>query len=67
MTRIPLFPLANMTEEQRRVYDTVVNGPRGVVGLAELDLSDGGLWEDGDGGAPNCRIFKWPNGQMGTG
>ena len=31
MARIPLFPLANMTEEQRRVYDTVVNGPRGVV------------------------------------
>jgi 4-carboxymuconolactone decarboxylase len=31
MARIPLFPLEHMTEEQRRVYDTVVSGPRGVV------------------------------------
>ena len=31
MARIPLFPLENMTEDQRRVYDAVVSGPRGVV------------------------------------
>jgi 4-carboxymuconolactone decarboxylase len=31
MARIPLFPLETMTEEQRRVYDAVVSGPRGVV------------------------------------
>lgn len=31
MARIPLFPLDRMTEEQRRVYDAVVSGPRGVV------------------------------------
>lgn len=31
MARIPLFPIENMTEEQRRVYDAVVSGPRGVV------------------------------------
>jgi 4-carboxymuconolactone decarboxylase len=31
MARIPLFPLETMTDEQRRVYDTVVSGPRGVV------------------------------------
>jgi 4-carboxymuconolactone decarboxylase len=31
MPRIPLFPLEHMTEEQRRVYDAVVSGPRGVV------------------------------------
>lgn len=31
MARIPLFPLAQMTDEQQRVYDAVVQGPRGVV------------------------------------
>ena len=31
MARIPLFPLAEMTPEQRKVYDAVVSGPRGVV------------------------------------
>ena len=31
MARIPLFPLDNMSEDQRRVYDAVVSGPRGVV------------------------------------
>ncbi|MEK6243576.1 MAG: carboxymuconolactone decarboxylase family protein [Pseudomonadota bacterium] len=31
MARIPLFPLDSMTAEQRRVYDAVVSGPRGVV------------------------------------
>ena len=31
MARIPLFPLDDMNEEQRRVYDAVVRGPRGVV------------------------------------
>lgn len=31
MARIPLFPIENMTEDQRRVYDAVVSGPRGVV------------------------------------
>ena len=31
MARIPLFPLESMTAEQRRVYDAVVSGPRGVV------------------------------------
>lgn len=31
MARIPLFPLDRMTEEQQRVYDAVVSGPRGVV------------------------------------
>jgi 4-carboxymuconolactone decarboxylase len=31
MARIPLFPLESMTEEQRRVYEAVVSGPRGVV------------------------------------
>lgn len=31
MSRIPLFPLEHMTEEQQRVYDAVVSGPRGVV------------------------------------
>ena len=31
MARIPLFPLATMTDEQKRVYDAVVRGPRGVV------------------------------------
>jgi 4-carboxymuconolactone decarboxylase len=31
MARIPLFPLEKMTDEQRRVYDAVVSGPRGVV------------------------------------
>ena len=31
MARIPLFPLQNMTDEQRRVYDAVLSGPRGVV------------------------------------
>ncbi len=31
MARIPLFPLDKMTEEQRRVYEAVVSGPRGVV------------------------------------
>jgi len=31
MARIPLFPLEGMTAEQRRVYDAVVSGPRGVV------------------------------------
>lgn len=29
--RIPLFPLAEMSEAQRRVYDAIVAGPRGVV------------------------------------
>jgi len=31
MSRIPLFPLENMTVEQQRVYDAMVAGPRGVV------------------------------------
>jgi 4-carboxymuconolactone decarboxylase len=31
MARIPLFPLEHMTDEQRRVYEAVVSGPRGVV------------------------------------
>ena len=31
MARIPLFPLDTMTEEQRKVYEAVVRGPRGVV------------------------------------
>jgi 4-carboxymuconolactone decarboxylase len=31
MARIPLFPIENMSVEQRRVYDAVVSGPRGVV------------------------------------
>ena len=31
MARIPLFPLENMTDEQRRVYDAVVSGSRGAV------------------------------------
>ena len=31
MARIPLFPLDSMTEDQRRVYDAVVSGPRGLV------------------------------------
>jgi 4-carboxymuconolactone decarboxylase len=31
MARIPLFPLPTMTDEQKRVYDAVVRGPRGVV------------------------------------
>lgn len=31
MARIPLFPLERMTEEQQRVYDAVVSGPRGMV------------------------------------
>ena len=31
MARIPLFPLDDMSDEQRRVYDAVVSGPRGVV------------------------------------
>ena len=31
MARIPLFPLEKMTEDQRRVYDAVVSGPRGVL------------------------------------
>ena len=31
MPRIPLFPLEKMTDEQRRVYEAVVSGPRGVV------------------------------------
>lgn len=31
MPRIPLFPLETMTDEQKRVYDGVVRGPRGVV------------------------------------
>jgi 4-carboxymuconolactone decarboxylase len=29
--RIPLFPMENMTAEQRQVYDAVVSGPRGKV------------------------------------
>lgn len=46
MARIPLFPLESMTEEQQRVYDAVVNGPRGVVvgplraALHRPDLAD---------------------------
>jgi 4-carboxymuconolactone decarboxylase len=46
MARIPLFPLASMTAEQRRVYDAVVSGPRGVVvgplraALHRPDLAD---------------------------
>ena len=31
MARIPLFPLPEMTPEQKKVYDSVVSGPRGVV------------------------------------
>ncbi len=31
MSRIPLFPLEHMTVEQRRVYDAMVAGPRGMV------------------------------------
>jgi 4-carboxymuconolactone decarboxylase len=31
MPRIPLFPMDNMTPEQRQVYDAVVSGPRGKV------------------------------------
>lgn len=31
MSRIPLFPTAEMTPEQRRVYETIVAGPRGMV------------------------------------
>jgi 4-carboxymuconolactone decarboxylase len=31
MARIPLFPVDNMTDEQRQVYDAVVSGPRGKV------------------------------------
>ena len=31
MARIPLFPLANMSDAQQRVYDAVVSGPRGRV------------------------------------
>jgi 4-carboxymuconolactone decarboxylase len=29
--RIPLFPTEDMNAEQRRVYDTMVGGPRGVI------------------------------------
>lgn len=31
MARIPLFPLDEMTDAQRQVYDAVVSGPRGKV------------------------------------
>ena len=31
MSRIPLFPIDNMTDAQRRVYNAVVSGPRGVM------------------------------------
>lgn len=31
MSRIPLFPTADMTDAQRRVYDAMVSGPRGVI------------------------------------
>ncbi len=31
MPRIPLFPTNDMSAEQRRVYDTMVSGPRGVI------------------------------------
>lgn len=46
MARIPLFPLDNMSDAQRRVYDAVVSGPRGrVVGplraaLHQPELAD---------------------------
>ncbi|MES2564588.1 MAG: carboxymuconolactone decarboxylase family protein [Pseudomonadota bacterium] len=31
MPRIPLFPTENMTDEQRRVHEAIVSGPRGVI------------------------------------
>ena len=31
MPRIPLLPTDDMTAEQRRVHDTMVSGPRGVI------------------------------------
>lgn len=31
MARIPLFPLPEMTPEQQRVYDAIVQGPRGRI------------------------------------
>src|SRR5690348_1061392 len=46
MPRIPLFPMEQMTGEQRRVYDAVANGPRGKVegpiraALHRPDLAD---------------------------
>lgn len=46
MPRIPLFPMAEMTAEQRRVYDAVASGPRGKVegpiraALHRPDLAD---------------------------
>ena len=46
MPRIPLFPMEQMTTEQRRVYDAVASGPRGKVegpiraALHRPDLAD---------------------------
>ena len=31
MSRIPLFPIDNMSADQKRVYDSVVSGPRKMV------------------------------------
>jgi 4-carboxymuconolactone decarboxylase len=46
VARIPLFPMEQMTAEQRRVYDEVASGPRGKVegpiraALHRPDLAD---------------------------
>lgn len=57
MARIPAFDPATMTEHQRRVYDAVMAGPRGVVrGPVQVWLQNPGLAEHAQALGAYCRF-----------
>lgn len=57
MTRIPEFDTETMSEPQRRVFDAIVAGPRGVVrGPVQVWLHNPGLAEHAQALGAYCRF-----------
>ena len=57
MTRVPPFDPARMSDQQRRVYDAVMAGPRGVVrGPVQVWLQNPGLAEHAQALGAYCRF-----------
>ena len=57
IARVPAFDPASMSEEQRRVWDVIMAGPRGVVrGPVEVWLHNPGLAEHAQALGAYCRF-----------
>ena len=57
MSRVPSFDTATMTEHQRRVYEAVMSGPRGVVrGPVQVWLQNPGFAEHAQALGAYCRF-----------